>query len=248
MIFFKKNALIVFICCSAIFISCRQKNKPFVHDHIVRNKIITAADSMLNAGTYAPALKYVDAAYAKFKNPGVEDLWAMYEFKAYYFLDIEKNGTPALPYADSMLAVLKGNELNYRNEYASTLFTKGDILMEYRQFAPAYKLYYDSRLFARKYLDSCNISEISRRLGALEFNRRNYLQAVPFFKQALSEIKYCGGSGEDEFTKSQGWLNTIGLTFERLNKPDSAIYYYRQALDYIDEKKNSFLHKSNLHK
>ncbi len=136
-------------------------------------------------------------------------------------------------YADSMRYVLKGHEKEFGVEYAHALMVNGTILMAENRFEEALQSYYDGSLFAQNNLDPCNSAQFNNQLGAELYHQRNYLRGVPYLKRAIDEESHCSG---DIAASQVATLNTIALCFEKANMPDSAIYYYKKGLIYIDQK------------
>ncbi|HZY37370.1 MAG TPA: HAMP domain-containing sensor histidine kinase [Mucilaginibacter sp.] len=131
-----------------------------------------------------------------------------------------------------MLYILKGNEKEFGIEYAHSLMTNGDILMAENRYEEGMQSYYDGSLFAQNNLDPCNSAQFNMQLGTTLYHQRNYLKGVLYLKRAINEQSHCTG---DIAATQEGNLNTIALCFEKARMPDSAIYYYKKGLTYIDQ-------------
>jgi signal transduction histidine kinase len=234
--------------CSFIFLigffavfSCKQSppNKILPSNNGAK-AIITKVRSLISLNQPDRAMAYLDSAYAAFPNPGILDIRAKYHEKAYYYLNYKKAPHTAQLYLDSMFDILKGRELEFRHEYLDNLMTGGDIAIGEKDYEKAIQFYYQGSLFAQKNLDSCSAYELTSRQGLVRYRQGNYLKAVPYFKKSMDDNNYCGGSKGD---LHQWNLNTIGLCFEKAGVLDSAVYYYKKDLSYIDSNVNLFSQK-----
>lgn len=226
-----------------LFLSaCKQVSTKNPNHPALADSIIDKASTLLNTGQLERSIIYLDSAYQVFPNPGVTDLWKKYNQKANYYLYYNKNLVKEKLYADSMLLILNGKELQYKKEYAGAIFAKGDVLMVEKKYADAFKCYYDGKLFAQKNLDSCSYCQITYQLGMVRYKQGNYLKAIPYFKEAFAESSHCkaGAGFSNLFIYPQSHLNTIALCFEQARVPDSAVYYYKSALNFIDSNAGRF--------
>ncbi len=206
------------------------------------DSIIDQTNDLLIDGQTARSLKFLDSAYAAFKNPGPIDLWKKYDKKNNFYLDFVPDSAKARIYADSMLLVLKGREQANSAEYGNTIFAQGDVLMARRKFDEAFKYYYDGRQYIQSNLDTCSLCDFSYRLGQVRYNQAQYLKAVPYLKQAIAENSHCKSAAGFRrlFTFPQRALNTIALCYEKSDMPDSAIIYYRLAVSFINRNAKKF--------
>lgn len=233
-----------FVCLlmfSFCLFGCTKKNDT-VRKNRYAEKILDHASSLIDKGQLKRAIFYLDSAYQGLEQIGVYDNWAKYSFKSAYFLNYEANPGKAILYADSMLVVLNGLEKEYPEEYVSAVLSKGEALTAQAKYAMAFKYYYDARLFARKYLDSCAYSALNYRLGLVRFNQKNYAKAIPYFKQAFEYNKRCkiNDGFINLFIYPQSQLNTLALCYERSGMPDTAVYYYKKALSFMDDREKQF--------
>ncbi|SMD14678.1 tetratricopeptide repeat-containing sensor histidine kinase [Pedobacter nyackensis] len=233
---FRITAIIAFLGYSLITISCKQQSTENPDHTVQADSILDNTNDLLNSGQIKKAKIYLDSSYQFFQKPGVTDLWRKYEHEVNFYLNHEFNPDSARIYADSMQWILNDKKEKYEVEYAKTIFLQGDVLVAEKRYNEAFKRYYDGRTFALKHFGSCSLYEFSYKLGMVRYNQEQYLKAIPHLKQALAENANCKES--DGFNKifvfPQSNLNTIALCYEQAQKPDSAIYYYRQALSFID--------------
>lgn len=192
--------------------------------------------NLLNGGEVKKAKLYFDSAFKTISKPGTIDQWKKYDLNVTFYLNYEKDTEKARIYSDSMSYILKDNWKKHKIEYAKALFSHGEVLLAEKKYTEAFKSFYKGEVFAHNYLDSCKYQEFSYKLGMVKYNQSEYLDAISFFKQSLKEGKTCEESDgfAKVFSARQSTLNTIALCFERLEKLDSAAYYYKEALSFIE--------------
>ena len=228
--------LFIFLVCSVFNFSCKHK-KQAENKIYTDNQVIGKVRSLFDVNQFDRGNAYLDSAYAVFPNPGIFDIWSKYEAKVAYYLNYKRKPARAQLYIDSMFTILKGNEQEFGVEYVRTLIMNGDILIAEGKYEQAFGSYYDGRLFAESHLDLCSSYELTNRLGLTLYRQGKYLKAIPYIKKCMIENSYCKGTIGDV---QQSSLNTIALCFEKAGKLDSAIFYYKKALTYIDQNVNLF--------
>ncbi|MEZ2445837.1 ATP-binding protein [Chitinophaga sp. RCC_12] len=227
-------------CCLA---SCRDALSPEVPDHPgLVDAIIDSTNDLLNVGKVRESVHYFDSAFQQIHAPGPIDQWKKYGFKANFYLYYDFNLKKARSNADSMTLILKSKVQQYKPEYAAAIFVQGHVLMAERRYAEAFKRYYDGRSFARQYLDSCSYYDFTGRLGLVRYSQGQYLKAIPYLKQSLIENATCKTDDgfNKHFTFGQSTLTAIALAYEFAGMPDSAVYYYREGLAFIDRNADKY--------
>lgn len=239
---FRIKAIIAFLGYSLIMISCKQQPAENPDHSVQTDSILNHTNTLLNSGQIKKAKIYLDSAYGVLQEPSIIDLCKKYNNKVNLYLNYEFNPGMAHVYVDSMLWILNDKKEKYKIKYTQTIFLEGDVLIAEKRYNEAFKIYYDGKTFAQKYLDSCSLYEFSYRLGIVRYNQEQYLKAIPHLKQALSENENCKESdGFDKaFLSPQSNLNTIALCYEQANMPNRAIYYYRKALSFIDKNASKY--------
>lgn len=198
-------------------------------------------------GEGTQALQYLDSVYAGFKDPGPMDLAWKYEFKMNYYWITESNVRLSRLYADSILFVLKGLTDNpeYGKEYGKTLLQIGDFLRDQGKFSDAFTYYYEGHLFIQKSGDTCSYNEYSQKIAMVLYKQKKYVEAIPYFRNTFIALNSCVPNEFYRFRLQQADLDNIGLCYERLEKPDSALFYYDSALQYITLHKAAFQAQNN---
>jgi len=213
------------------------KHPPENPDHPrFAEQVSLAVDSMLNSGHMKEVPHFLDSVYATLSAPGEHDLWVKYDYLANYYIFYRRNMPLARANLDSMFRSLKGREKIYPDDYASTLYRQGEVNMADKQYSQAFRSYFSGKQFVQKYLDTCDYGKFSSKLGVVEYNQGKYMEAIPHFKQAFAEYQHCTDPKDfgNLFLFPQADLNSIALCFERAGQLDSAIYYYQEALRFIN--------------
>ena len=177
----------------------------------------------------------IDSIYAATPNPPARLKYLRASFLSGYYYDNEK-GDLARAMLDSAIEAMETGELTekYPLDYARLLNDKGDYCFFDKNLEKAFQYYYKSRSIRVSYKDdSCALSNETYHLGMVSFRQERYLESAEYFKQSISELNHCG-QGFEVFNRHQEEYNNIALAYTRMGMNDSALEYYRHALDYID--------------
>ncbi|MEX2567817.1 MAG: ATP-binding protein [Cyclobacteriaceae bacterium] len=227
-----------------IFYSCRQGSDTYRYRAAQPRmvSILVLASNKLNSGQLKGSINFLDSCFRTLEDPGPVDLWEKYHFKAKIYLLYDIDLLKAKSHLDSMQGLIEGKEEIYNREYAHTKFIEGDYLKSQNRFMEAFQSYYEGRSFAQENLDSCQISNLTYQLGLFRYGQRQYEEAIPYVKQAFMENQKCPETGdlEQNLKFPQMYLNTLGLSYEKINQLDSAAFYYHETLSFLEDKKQSF--------
>lgn len=192
------------------------------------------------------AIKYLDSAYAKIKRPNFYDDFRRLSF---HFVFSSKNNhdyKKALLYADSMLAIVNknGGQQKYPSIYAEAHFAKGDAYFDLHNYADAYECYFVGHYIGKNYLDNIVLSGYEYRLGMITYQQSHFNLSVNYFKESFKRtLPY--DNDFVYFYRNQEVLDNIALSYNHLNKSDSALIYFEKAANYIDKKGPKFKVKAN---
>jgi len=209
------------------------------------DSILIIADK-LNYSDVANSLYYIDSAIAGKKLTLPEKIQIL-NYRSFvcdkYLNDFNK----ANLYADSMLFLLQGKSTDtYLHEFVSAYYTKGDLLFRQQEFSKAYPYYYQGKQLGESYLDSCSMGEYNYRIGFVLYTQENFEEAKSYFLTTLPEWKTCD-MAFGRYYRIQEIMNNIGLCYDKLNKEDSALYYFKNALNFINENKKTYPKRENKH-
>ena len=155
----------------------------------------------------------------------------------------------ALMYTDSLLMQFSttGIPERYPTEYSKALLLKGDDLLKQKEYYHAYRNYYKGKSFLTGLGEICECARYSSRIANISFKEENYYQAIEYWKQEIKELSACKKSGnfQLEFIEKQGSLRNIGTAYLHRNEPDLALRYFRQAMDFIDQRGGDFPKEKN---
>lgn len=230
-----------------VFQACRSYNDAYPGHPAWADSVCENATRLLRAGKTQQALHQLDSAYATLSHPGATDLWKKYNLKGNYYTDYQPDVAARWACIDSMEQVLAHVKNHYPFEYTQTQVKKGSLLLLEKKYVQAFKVYFDARKFAEQNLDSCSLSELDGCLAKICYQQEEFLKAIPFAKKAYGEIMHCPISNNfyQSFIIPQGLMNTIALCFERAKMPDSAIVYYKLALQSIADRAQFFTQREN---
>ncbi|MFL9483624.1 ATP-binding protein [Chitinophagaceae bacterium LWZ2-11] len=205
----------------------------------VINNIIGHADSLISIGKPNQSLSFLDSSYNKLTGLSKKDLYRRYEFIKNYYLYTDNNRNLALNYADSLLVLCEDEPTTdgiTKKDCAEALFSKGEILLGLNRYAEAYQFFFKGKLWLDKGEDSCTVNDYHARfntqLGNVSYKQKKYRDAIGFYKSALKDLLSC--SINPLPGKLYGIQDNIGLSYGKLNIPDSAVHYYDLALHSID--------------
>jgi signal transduction histidine kinase len=230
---------LLFLSFLSITIACKTSSDHHP-DHITwADSVSDRAMNIMDGKNAAASLRYIDSAYQTLPEPGIGDLWKKYNVKTNYYTYYKQDLTKRRMYVDSMLATLQNVETRYSYEYSHALFAMATLLQDEKKYNEAFQFYYDGRSFAKENLDNCSMSDFSNALGVIRYRQQQYVQAIPYLKQALAEITACTNPAfQYSFIQRQSVLNTIALCFEKSGSLDSAVTYYHHARDFVKSSQN----------
>lgn len=204
---------------------------PAFYDQVFRH-----ADSLERLGGMRSVV-YVDSVFRASPSPGVLDQYRRYDFLYGHTGYGLRQYALSNSYADSMLMVSKpfASDPRYMAKYGMALIRKGDALISLGQYDRAFSFFHEGKLLAERYPDSCYFSaKFNGELGSLSYNQHKFTDAIAYYLAALDQVSDChSGDPFENFQEHQGQLDNIGLCYDARGLRDSALYYYRLALDYI---------------
>ena len=231
------------------FISCEYKSAKNP-DHIPYvDSIREKANRMVDNGDYKQAMTFFDSAYQVIPNPGIGDEIRKYSFRGQnYYVKLEDYNT-AIANLDSIFLILNSKDLKneYKRDYSTALFQKGDLLFKLNKYSEAYRHYYNGKLIAETILDLCAISEFTYRLGMVSYKQGKYQVAASNFKQCFNDVDYCVKDFRI-YAFQQELLANISLSYSKCGMIDSSIIYSNKALVYIKNNEKKFPDRRNYSK
>ncbi|WP_221394340.1 tetratricopeptide repeat-containing sensor histidine kinase [Dyadobacter sp. NIV53] len=195
---------------------------------------------MLQNEDSGKAVMFFDSAFYTIVKPGIGDLIDRYKFKS----DVNyrrHNMELTINHLDSILLLLSTDRLKekYAKQYVTSMFNKGDILFELREYQEAYKYYYQGKIIARTIMDRCTTSGYSYRLGMVSYKQGKYQKSTMHFRQCFEDLLYCSDDFQN-FAMSQEVLSNLSLSYFKQGIADSAVIYNNRALAFIKENESKY--------
>lgn len=240
-----KNLICCSLCCFAAIglLGCKNNvhQEPTEISPTLFN-IREIVDDLYKNGEQDSAIRYLDRLTSPLQLTAV-DHWSILNTKTAYFLRYKRMPDSALKYADSLVKVVK-DKPRLLSHYISALFLRGDVLMDLGLYDDAFDVYVRGDKISQA---KARCFTMAKRIGFLRYRQGAYQAAIPYLKTGFQEQLQCGNpsSFEESFVSPQGVLNTLGVCFDSLKQPDSALFYYHKALSFIEERKNKFPEKKN---
>ncbi|MFY7651962.1 MAG: tetratricopeptide repeat-containing sensor histidine kinase [Chitinophagaceae bacterium] len=147
-------------------------------------------------------------------------------------------------YADSLLRLINNNETTASKwQIAKAYLSKGDALYFLEKYSEAYAFFYKAQKIGLTELDDCTLGDYNYRIGMLLYKQGRFLQAATNFKQSITQGKKCNYNFENYFRIQENYSNA-GLSYYKAEKYDSALYFYKEGLNFIDANKGTYLQKA----
>lgn len=231
---------ILFIFFTAFFSSCNRSpqgsssNKSY-------DKVLDSASYIYDSHKFQAALHYLDSATAQYNDLDLLQKFEYYAFHYNYVHHEKGDNDGAMLYADTLLNLFDTPEkkMKYMAKYGHAHFFKGDVLFSMKRYNEAYQYYYQGKLIANKTLDECTLSDFSYRMGMISYKQEHFAQAAEVFKSGLKETQSCYLTFRS-FYRRQELISNIALSYSKINKDDSAMFYYKKALTFINTNTQKF--------
>lgn len=208
------------------------------------NKVIDSSNRMFDDGKAQQAVTYLDSATAKYKNLGTLQRFYYYQTNYNFFYHKKNDKKTAMLYADSMLNLFHSADKRaaYMPQYGQSFFFKGDLLFDENKFEDAYQYYYHGKMLANNGVDDCTMGDYNYRMGMIMYKQEHYLLAANYFKISSKQTNTCNWSIRS-FYRRQELLSNTGLSYSKISKTDSAMFYFNKAIDYINTYGKTFREK-----
>lgn len=239
--FRKYLAAIVFIA-SLLSIGCtdnQEEYAPEITPDYAESGIIRLGDYK-NAGNLNEYFRLLDSIRNTYYDRSKTDKYYVLQMHSDSYNRIGKLDI-AEQYLDSVIELLDaGPQSEFAlNHYLWAYFFKADIALSRKHMDSAYKYYYKALSLAEQNNDKCAIGYYYLKIGLVLYNAKQYDDAVSYFKIAFNNCSTCTNSF-GYFYRTQELCNDLGLCYERMGMPDSAIHYYNEGLRMLWENKEQY--------
>ena len=182
-------------------------------------------------------LHYLDSFYATQHYISVIDKWEYYYFCFYTYMNNLKDDKKAMLYTDSMLLLIQSQKRStHLNDYLSmSYYSKGDVLYHQGLFNDALDYFYLANKCVTGKYDSLLSSYYNYRIAMVMYKQQKYDESNVYFKRCYGDMYSCNDMQFSVFYRKQEVINSVALTYYKINELDSALIYYNKTLDYIDK-------------
>ena len=185
------------------------------------------------------ALHYFDSCYSQVNEPGFEDVFLYYtSMSGMCFYSVQYS--MAIKYADTLekkLAPHIASSPRSMEMYVSTLFIRGDNYMALGKYQEAFSNYFKAKNILSQNSSGCVVANYSYRIGMVMYGQKKYDEAKKLFTDCFYRMYECGAE-EKAPMKQQALLDNVGLCHYHLGNNDSALYYFKKTIEFIDLHQN----------
>jgi signal transduction histidine kinase len=219
-------------CLLIILVSCNKKAR---QENDLLQRRFQAIDSLFGATKPDTALKLLKKA-----RPGIGNnnplLSTYYCYIAEHNLD---DTATCVLYADSAVAFFSDDtrRKKYPSEYARALLIKGDACFIVKEYSMALQNYERARNVMGKKGDD---GVLASKMANIYFGQENFEVAARYWMESYRQLvrSFAKHTHQRLFYLKQGALDNAGIAYERMNKLDSAIYFYNLDLKLINTAEN----------
>ena len=242
---FNQLRIVFYLVLLCIISSCNQKKEDPTGYSDAFKPIFDRASYLFANAKNDQAIQYADSAFKTIK-PNLNDRFRIYSFHYVYWSKVKNDDKKALLYADSMLQMAnKGISLpQYVYNYFEANFAFADSYFNMQQYNEAYRHYFLGYMLGKSNLNRRALADYNYRMGMIMYKERQYDQAKSHFMESYNLNSVTQDKFAD-FYRRQELLNNIGLSLERNNRPDSAMLYFKTALNYVDQNAAEFNYRYN---
>ncbi|TKC02556.1 tetratricopeptide repeat-containing sensor histidine kinase [Pedobacter cryotolerans] len=225
------NLLAIF-CCIFLF-SCNSESDDKKHAAYI-DSIKSIADPKLRIN-FDKGSKYYDSAYRAYPNLKEHDVFKKEFLMASVKLLTYDSPDSALMFINSAIDHLDQNK--YQIDLMRAYMLKANILMAQENYGEAFNYFFLAKTISEKEkADYKQRAWLSVSLANILFNQKKYNEAIKYYTNAYQLYsKIETNKITERHVPLQQNLNNIALSYERINKIDSAEKWYKKAIKLIDD-------------
>lgn len=238
------HTLFIFILILALA-SCFERKNAVVGTNPQFDSVFRVADGLSDSGYKKKSLALVTSAY---KTIGPLSLTDHINYFTYcnILYNKSKEYSRSVDMADSMMSVLDNTKETNHPDIARWRIVaynmKADALFAKGMYNDAYNYYNIAQILAVNNQDSCSMRTYSYSLAMTLYKQQRYQQSAQRFTEAYYQAEACP-KDFNNFYFRQEMLDNIGLCYNAVGKYDSALYYYRKAMEYLIANTGKFENK-----
>lgn len=180
----------------------------------------------------------LDSLLVNSENLSKRDIYEIYNIKINYSFNHYHDYKLALLQLDTVETIANELKLN-KGEFVGIFALRSNTLNRLKRYSEALMELENLRNFIINSGDTSKIYYYYQNVGYLFYSRKNYITAAFNLKKALETLPLAQESDTIAIVREQEFYNSIGLCFEKSNLADSALFYYKTGLKFIDETKNN---------
>lgn len=218
--------------------SCHNKYKPDFNFSSDFGKAMEEADSQLQLWGNSSSIARLDSAFYTLGPLTVRDSFEYYRFKHNYYWNHYRDLEKCAILFDSLYRLIIPYEENIKAAGLMTLmyYMAGDLAFRQKDYKTAYKNYFSARLLGQQNLDLCTLADYSYRLAMILYQQERFMEAMLYFQEALNRCQQCDFKRDParHYFMQENYSN-VALCYGKLHMTDSAIWYYKKALEYQEQ-------------
>ncbi|MES2374362.1 MAG: tetratricopeptide repeat-containing sensor histidine kinase [Bacteroidota bacterium] len=222
-------------CITCLFaVSCTNRSSLPIGSLAEADSLLTPRGNEYESGQYTKALHFVDSAfYSRQKHTVFE--WVVYFETHAYINAIYSNTYEQLKYLDSAIALLQDykNDPQLLDRLSGLFMSRGDAQFNLKKYASSYEDFFKAIQLARQYPEVCRKMHVPYSIGMILYRQQQFANSAKYFTESLQFIDSCEKNIAYRNNKKQEVLDNIGLCYTKIEKYDSAMYYYQQAMDLV---------------
>lgn len=189
-------------------------------------------DSLYRGGKFVIMKRLLDSIRPSISPYDTEGLFNFYKYHIEKQNDQEKRDL----YADSLVDLFNTLEKQkgFHDYYFQALMIRGHEFFRSRQYGNALLSYYKGKSLLEKDSNKCNLRAYYSKIAQVYYSQKKYLKAARCFAESI-KTPICETSPHNIFYTTQGDLNNAGFSYEKHGYLDSALYYYKLDIAFIDE-------------
>lgn len=229
-----KLANCTLLIISVLALSCRQTKKTEKEEIAFwKNSVIDSSYKLLyrDEDTTA-ALHYFDSVLKYSGGTTIYPRAIRYDLLANYHYFFTGNDSATAAMIDSALALYNTAELqnHYPHAYVGLLLFGGHIAYRLTQYSKANEYYFRAKKLGDAYLTPCERTAFNYNIAMVLYRQQNYHASLKYFKEAYFLQETCAPQTTAVILQQQEIQSNIGLCLVHLNRYDSAMVHFDQAL------------------
>ncbi|MFD2872210.1 ATP-binding protein [Mucilaginibacter ximonensis] len=194
-------------------------------------------DTLFGTNRVNEGMRELEAFVNNAKDLTLEDKYATYGYRYFYYHRALGDHKKALLYADTMLSIANevvGNQQQYEHLYIDAQMALGDTYFNLGNYSAAYQHLFQGYLVGKNGLNRSALSEYMYRMGMITYKMGNYKLAKDYFMRSYMYYTIVP-SDFVNYYHVQELLDNIALSYKHNDQLDSAVFYFDKSLAFINK-------------